>query len=510
MAATAENVTSIPTRKALTTASRSELEKYWQHCRSMSYEWIRRQVIQNDRIDILASAILGYEPQPFHLHLLRFQFLHPQNIQLCFRGAGKTTFCTITKTIHLLLKNPNLRILIASKSLQNAEGFLKEIKSHFESNELLAEIFGPYYDARKVNKWDNREIEVLPRTTKNKESSVTCVGVEGTIVSKHYDVIISDDLVDEDNSRTKTQRDKIRTWYYQTLDPTLEPPDPAVPHRGEHHHLGTRYHYDDLWGHLLANELKDHFNVVRALEKVQAPIAPGSEAKEETEASPWPEKYPVSWFQEKRRRSGIIIFNAQYQCDAEAMKGEIFKYDDCQQLDDKDFPNAKKLRIFMGVDLAISEDEAKNNDKFAIVVIGVAPGPAPIYYVLDWYENRIRFSEQTAKIIEFHERWDPVRIGIETNAYQAAQYHNLKDERPDIRAKKLNTVKDKITRAWKLSAIFEEKKVFFKKSQGLLIEHMVLFPSNDHDDLFDAFDHAVSVSKKKTNRRRREKEPGLF
>src|SRR5690606_6110316 len=315
---------------------------------------------------------------------------------------------------------------------------------------------------------------------------VTCVGVEGTIVSKHYDVIISDDLVDEDNSRTKTQRDKIRTWYYQTLDPTLEPPDPAVPHRGEHHHLGTRYHYDDLWGHLLANELKDHFNVVRALEKVLAPIAPGCEAKEETEASPWPEKYPVSWFQEKRRRSGIIIFNAQYQCDAEAMKGEIFKYDDCQQLDDKDFPNTKKLRIFMGVDLAISEDEAKNNDKSAIVVIGVAPGPAPIYYVLDWYEKRIRFSEQKAKIIEFHERWDPVRIGIETNAYQAAKYHNLKDERPDIRAKKLNTVKDKITRAWKLSAIFEEKKVFFKKSQGLLIEHMVLFPSNDHDDLFDA------------------------
>lgn len=478
-------------------ATREELIEQLQHGRNMTNEWIRRQVIENDRIDILAAVLLNLDIRPFHLRMIQFQFRHASTLQLVFRGAGKSTTCTITKAIHLLLKNPNLRILIASKTAQNAEGFLKEIKTHFESNERLTEIFGPYYDARKVTKWDNREIEVLPRTAAHKEASITCVGVDGTIVSKHYDVILSDDLVDEDNSRTKHQRDKTRTWYYQTLDPTLEPPDPKVPHRGEHHILGTRYHYDDLYGHLLANELKDSHQIIPALN--------------ERGQSPWPEKYPPAWFAKKRSRSGIVIFNAQYQCDTEAMKGEIFQYDDCQKADEADIPSTKSLRVFMGVDLAISEKEKA--DKFAIVVIGITPGRTA-YYVLDYFEKQLRFSAQTDKIIEFARRWDPIRIAIETNQYQEAQYQTLKDrvaedpDTPELRLRPIKTLKDKTTRAWKLSGLFEDRKVFFRKSHDLLIEHMVLFPNHKYKDLFDAFDLAVTASK--IRRKRERAEPGVI
>src|SRR6185369_11442947 len=178
-------VSSLTTAKALKSADRAELVANFKHVRNMGNEWIRRQVINHNRIDILAGVGLGLKLQPFHIALLRYQFQHPDNLQLAFRGAGKSTSCTITKVIHLLLKDPNLRILIASKTAQNASGFLKEIKNHFESNALLGEIFGEYYDPRKVTKWDSTEIEVLPRTKPNKEASITCVGVEGTIVSKH-------------------------------------------------------------------------------------------------------------------------------------------------------------------------------------------------------------------------------------------------------------------------------------------------------------------------------------
>lgn len=485
--------------KKLDAADRSQLVEYWRHCRQMGNEWIRRQVLDLNRIDILAGAVMGLDVMPFHLAMMRWQFLHTESLQLVFRGAGKSTCCTIAKAIHLLLKNPNLRILIASKTAQNAEGFLREIKNHFESNELLAEVFGAYYDPRKVAKWDNKEIEVLPRTIPNKEASITCVGADGTIVSKHYDVILSDDLVDEENSRTKHQRDKLRTWYYQTLDPTLEPPDPAVPHRGEHHRQGTRYHFADLWGHLEANELKEHTQVIPALD------ASG--------CSPWPERFPPAWFAQKLRKSGLIIFNAQYQCDTEAMKGEIFQYDDCQQLCEDDWPRKDALRIFMGVDLAISQDEKA--DKFAIVVIGITVDRSG-YYVLDYYEEQLRFKAQTAKIIEYIRRWDPIRVGIETNQYQEAQYQNLKDEErededvPILPLRAIKTIKDKITRAWKLSALFEDKRVYFRKSQSQLVEHMVLFPNHRYKDLFDAFDLAVAASKMRRRRRKRETEPGVI
>ena len=55
----------------------------------MGNEWLKRQITGFNRIDILASAILGYEVRPFHLELFRYQFEHPDNLQLVFRGAGK-------------------------------------------------------------------------------------------------------------------------------------------------------------------------------------------------------------------------------------------------------------------------------------------------------------------------------------------------------------------------------------------------------------------------------------
>jgi predicted phage terminase large subunit-like protein len=485
---------SIPTEKQIRKADRVQLETYYRDTYQTRDGWIRKQVLENNRIDILAIEVLGKQIEPFHLSLLKYQFAHPENLQLCFRGAGKSTVCTEIKTIHLLLKNPNLRILIASKTIANAKGFLKNIKSHFETNQRLEEIFGQYYDPRRVGKWDEVEIEVLPRTIVAKEASVTCVGVEGTVVSKHYDIIISDDLIDEENSRSKLQRDKTRTWFYNTLMPTLEPPDPEVEHRGEHHMLGTRYHYDDLYGHLIDNELKEHHQIIPALDN--------------NGRSPWPKKFSPKWFAEKRKRSGLIIFNCQYQCDTEAMKGEIFQYDQCQQISEEEWPDHKNLRVFMGVDLAISESESA--DKFAIVVIGINRDRSA-YYVLDYYENQLRFKEQTKKILEYYRRWRPIRCAIETNQYQAAQYQTLKEKNPDIRLKKVQTDKDKITRAWKLSSIFEDNRVFFRKGiQALLIEHMVLFPNHRYKDLFDAFDLSVQASKMKRKRRRRETEPGVM
>jgi predicted phage terminase large subunit-like protein len=476
--------------KAIETAERSELVDLYRHYDSMGREWIRRQILERNRIDILATYVLGYEIQPFHLRMQRWQFQHPDSMQLVFRGAGKSTVCTVAKGVHLLLKNPNLRILIASKVVTQSQTFLKEIKGHFESNPKLEELFGPYFDPRKVTKWDANEIEVLPRTAIAKEGSITCVGVDGMVVGRHYDVILSDDLVDEDNSRTQHQRDKVKQWYYQTLDPTLEPPSADCPHRGEHHRLGTRYHYADLYGHLLANELKGHTQIIKALD--------------EHGRSPWPAKYPPKWFADKRKKSGIIIFNAQYQCDTEAMKGEIFQYDDCQRVEESEIPT--ELRVFMGIDLAISEKEAA--DKFAIVVLGVDADKQ--YYCLDYFEDQLRFNAQTAKIKAMYKKWQPIRACIEVNAYQAAQYQTLKDGDKDIRLKPVVTDKDKISRAWKLSPLFEDKRVFFKKNQHTMIEHMVLFPNHRYKDLFDAFDLAVKASRLKSKGDRKRREPGLI
>lgn len=487
-------MTTIPTidKKFIQKAERSELIQVYDRIETYKLEWLKHQIIDNNRIDILAKAVLGYQVQPFHLKMMRHQFLHPESLQLVFRGAGKTTTCTIVKIVHLLLKDPNLRILIASKTTPHAVTILKGVKAHFEENPFLEKIFGVYYDPKLVEKWDEREISVLPRTSMSMEKSVYTIGVGSQAVGRHFDVIISDDLVDEENSRTKMMRDKHLHWYYNSLMPTLEPPDKKIPHRGEHHILGTRYHYDDMYGHLSENELKEHTNIIPALS--------------DDGRSPWPEKFSPEFLAEKRKRAGLIIFNAQYQCSTSAMKGSIFQYDDCQIIEPDKIP--KKLKIFIGIDLAITESESA--DQFAIVALGMDDNYNR--YILDFYANQIRFGEQTKKIIEFYEKYKPIRACIETNAYQKAQYQHLKDEYDaDIRLKAVNQDKDKITRAWKLSHLFESKKMFFKKGGNihLLIEQLVLFPDYKFKDLFDAVDLAVKASKLKKRKKRRS-EPKLF
>jgi phage terminase large subunit-like protein len=476
-------------RDKIKNAERSELLEYYGFSKTLYNQWLKKQILENNRIDLLASEILDYIIKPFHLSMMQFQFLHPDNLQLVYRGSGKTSICTICKSVHLLLKDPNLRILIASKTTGNAESFLKEIKAHFEKNEKLIEIFGPYYD--KNRKWDNREIEIAQRTKITKESTITCIGVDGTIVSKHYDIIFSDDLVDQNNSLTEYMREKTKDFYYSAILPTLEPPDPNVPHRGEHHRQGTRFHYNDLYGHLIENELKDHYQRIMGINKEGKTV--------------WPEKHPPEWFEKQRKELGIIRFNAQYLCDAEAMKGKIFKYDDCQLIKREDLP--KDLSYYMGVDLAIGEKE--QNDNFVIVVIGKKE---EYYYIVDFYEGQIRFSDQTRKIRDYYKRYDPIKAHIETNAYQEAQYQNLKDKYPDMRLKPKKQNKDKVSRAWKRSAEFDDKRVFvldIPKSHQI-IEHLVLFPDGPGSkDFFDAMDLAFSASKAK-RRKRRNYEPGLL
>ena len=481
--------------KALAVASRAELLQFLDQSHHLKNEWIKRMVLEHNRVDILAEMVLGYSIAPkVHGRIIRHQYEHKKSLVLVYRGAGKTTVGTITKAIHYILKDRDCRILIATKTSANAEDFLKEIKQHFESNERLIEIFGNYVGNER---WDTKAIQVSGRSRPMKEPSINTVGVEGAVASKHYDVIIADDLVDEDNSRTPYQRQRMVDWYYKMLAPCLQPPHPKFPYRGDFHHSGTRFHFNDMYGHLTAVQPDGSGGELANATLVIPALSPTGE-------SPWPERHPPEWFEEKRRTYGIIRFNSQYQCNTDLMKGQIFRYDDCLVIDEKKEPFPNDAPCYMGVDLAIGEKE--QNDKFAIVVLAKNDQG---FWVKDFYEERLRFHEQTAKIIEMAKRHKVVRTFMETNAYQKGQLQEVKRAQPDLNIQGVTTLKDKVSRAWQLASEFEAKRIRFRTGQHALIEHLVLFPANPHDDLFDAFELAHQAAKSRT-RKTRAREPGIL
>lgn len=310
-------------------------------------------------------------------------------LDLAPRGFGKSTVGDVDYCITRILRDPNIRIMIGSKTQTQAEAFLKEVRTHFEQNEDLIRIFGDW----------------------------------------------------------KTSKDNV--W-----------------------------------------------NDIRVVNGKKVSL--------------WEEKFSLERLEAILKQSGKIIFNMQYQNDTELAKGKIFKAQYFRYYEeykiDYDFQTAKvrvktedgidqwiKVRLCFGCDLAISEKEQDKGDYFVLMVIGVDADHN--VYVLDYVKERLTFNTQLNTIIDYGRNKFPMveRIGVETVAYQKSLAQELRrlSLLPIIN---INTSKDKVTRAMRRSANFENHKVYFREGMDDLEECLLLFPEVDHDDLFDALDFAMTMA----------------
>ena len=167
--------------------------------------------------------ILGYDKiseQPHRLMCDSVQFGNNRQLHLWPRGHFKTTNITVGYSLYELCKNPNLRIFIGNSVLSNAKSFLREIKGHLANNDKLKEIMGDTIN--KDDKWTEQEIILKTRTINKKEPTIQVAGVGQSLVSQHYDLMILDDLVDQDNVNTKELIQKTIDWYRMAIS-LLEP-----------------------------------------------------------------------------------------------------------------------------------------------------------------------------------------------------------------------------------------------------------------------------------------------
>lgn len=428
--------------------------------------------------------------QPLHASIIHNVSDNQASMDLAPRGHGKSTIGDVDFCITEVLRNPDIRIMIGSKTQTQASAFLKEIRTHFEQNVNLIRIFGDWKKSRD-NVWNDKEFTVNRRTVIKKEATVSALGASGAVVSKHFDIIIGDDLVGFENARTEAQRKVLKEWFYSSLYPTLEPD-------GEIHILGTRYSPMDLYEDLIKSK-NYKINVQQAIT-----------VKDGQEYSLWESKFSLEKLRSIREEAGLIIFNMQYQNNTELAKGKIFKYKYFKHfeeydidydlnrvrvkvLDSQGVPYWIPVRIYMGADLAISEDETSNNDYFVLTVIGVDKNKN--VYVLDYLKERLTFNAQLNAILDYGKNKFPMveRIGVETVQYQKSLAQEIR-RLSLLPVVNIQTSKDKVTRAMRRSALFENGKVWFRIGMDDLEECLLLFPEVDHDDLFDGLDFALTVA----------------
>ncbi len=413
---------------------------------------------------LFIKEVLGYLVEPCHQAILTHITSTKRTLNLAPRGFGKSTIGDIGYCIWRICHDRNIRVLVVSNTQSQAEAFLREMKYHFMFNNKLRELYGDF----RSDKWTEGELIISGRTISAKEATVTALGASGAVISKHFDLIIADDVVDFESARTETQRKRLSEWYRTSLLPCLEP-------HGDLHVMGTRYHPLELYQDMIDS----------AQYSVQVQRAINNEGQ-----GLWEEKFSTDLLLSKKEELGSIIFNMQYQNDISlAREGKIFRYEWIQFYTPDLIPAPESMKIYQGVDLAISTTETA--DYFVLCTLGITKNKD--IFVLDMYRDRISFNQQKEIIRKKNEQWQPVSIGIETNAYQRALSQEL-IRTTGFPIREIRTVKDKVTRAQKRSALFENGKVFMKKDMTVMIDELCLFPDASHDDCFDAFDIAVTVS----------------
>lgn len=493
--------TGIPTAEEV----RRELDKIYE-----SKAELQRKLIREDRrLDVLAR-VLGYEVLPFHWILINAKrtLPGPWRLFMAPRGSGKSTILTVVDSVLLPLVEPNIRILIGSRVKDQAKDILAEIQGCF-----LVDHFCELFGELRGDKWGTGEATIKTRTRQFKEPTWLAAGADGPVTSKHFDHVKADDLVDEKNSRTDGERDRIHVFLYKTLVPTLMMVR-ADGTPGELDLIGTRYHPDDVYGRAMEHDPKFSVNVC----EVPALVNPETGEADVNGVSVVEEMLPTEELKSLRISMGSAHFDSQMQQSTKRMKGDIFKDDFFLQYDDdpEDLVRRLELKVWGACDLAIAEEQ--HQDEYADAVIGVDDRETEQHglriYVLDAYHGRIPYNMQISRAQYIFDRWDPIRFGIEATAFQKARLHavyrELGTEIGD-RCVPVITLTDKVTRAWKLAARYEAGRIFHRRNvHSDLEDQLVGFPKGRFDDLFDAVDLAVTLGCVVRAKKARKRKVGLF
>jgi phage terminase large subunit-like protein len=339
------------------------------------------------------------------------------------RGTFKSSVTSVGFPIWRLLRNRSLRFLLTSGQLENTKNFLSLIRSNLESNEDFRVLFGDWSTNRRNDTWHSTALSVAGREKFRAEDTLTASSYEITKVSQHYDTVIVDDLMNEKNVTTREQIDKCDS-YLQLMNPFLDPQIDRPDRPGPRIVVGTRWHFDDVYGRIISRELKRrrdgqgtgwHMLIRPAYNKIKTQVY-------------FPSRFSIPYLERLRKDSGMsrYHFSCQYLNDPMPDEDQTFKssdmgffwaepdgYGECVMRGKlTQFP--RLLAHFCILDPAATDHAA--SDWSAIVVVGV--DTASNLYVLDVRRGQWGTQQIVDEMIRAQQDYRPYRFGVESVTFQ--------------------------------------------------------------------------------------------
>ncbi len=436
------------------------------------------------------------EPSRFHVDLLRALADPGKRLiaRVAPRGHAKSTCAALAYPLWCICQRRRRNIVIVTHETSLARQFVSDIRTELETNERILADYGDVCGGSENSESRGRK----PRTQKRAWSSTKFTTSTGITVQakgsgasfrglrvgpQRPDLVICDDLEKDEHVRTPEQRRKLENWLRRVVMPALAPDGQLLV-------LGSIIHYDSL----LAN-LRDpkrfprwDYAVYRALEAEPAADAGFRRI------SLWPARWPVEKLDLERERIGTLAFEQEYQANPIDDSLRVFRPEWLRRYEAESIANAK-LTHLMAVDPATG---TTGGDYFALWVGGI--DDAGTIYTRVLALERIGVVEQVRRVIAAFEQWRPVKIGIETVAYQAALKEILAEESRRrglyLPLVAIATTSNKRARIEGASAFFENGTFLLPATLPPEVESQFLhFPKAKHDDAPDVCAMAIELAR---------------
>ncbi len=422
---------------------------------------------------IYLSAYIKYETAPFQREIMNAAEDETKDLVVisAFRGSSKSTIITTAYVLWSILgKQQRKFAIILSQTEDKARDHLKNIKRELENNELLKRDLGPFEEER--NNLGSYTL-LIPKFG----AKITIGSVESSIRGTRFgekrpDLLVIDDAETIESIKTKEGREKTWNWFTGDVRPTGD--------------KGTRtFVIGNLFadGSLLERLRKQILSGERAGTYLEFPIA-------DDDGNPlWPGKFPTKDDIEAERKNvgDPIAWLREYMLKAIVDDQQMISPDWIRYYDSL----PENIRYFaIGVDPAISERETA--DYTAIVCVAVAGvGKEEKAYILPNPINKHMSFLGTIDMIESLGRTlrakAPVEIYVEDVQYQRSIVQVLKSNYWNVQGVRVDH-HDKRSRLSPVSYLVESKYVIFSSTGcEALIQQLVGFPFEKHDDLVDSF-----------------------
>lgn len=418
-------------------------------------------------------------------------------------------------TIHFpawfMMRNPEKRVIVTSYSADLAKTFSRRTRAIVR--EYGEELFDVELsdESSSVEQW----------SLKGHHGMYIAAGIGGPITGQGCSLLLIDDpLKNAEEANSPTYRQRLWDWFTSTAYTRLEPDGAVVL-------TLTRWHDDDLAGRLLSEMENggEEWEVVRIPALAEEENDPMVQAGYRDLGEPiWPDRYGLKEYERIQKAVGTYVWNALYQQRPQSLEGGEFKAkwfkwytkhqisfnheQDCWVF------NGETLRLFQGVDPAISEKTSA--DDFVIWTIGVTGTNKVI--LLDVWHGHLDFTEQAKLIVRKYQEFISERVGIEDNAYQAALAQAvIKDALVPV--KRLTHTGDKYTRILTMAPFFENGQVYCRaatddepgwidqtrlpnvkiheKFRKFYEQAVTYGPKAAHDDILDGLQNCFDVARLK-------------